>query len=107
MSLSHWACLNLKKIPRWVGSCDTVVCGAKVVWQVSNLVAEALKKHNTKLTCSGYNILPIFLQSENGGERSEVGEAGGGAGEGEDEILAELQRKQAELKAAVSNHRDL
>ena len=43
-------------------------------------------------------ILLIFLQSENGGERSEVG----GAGEGEDEILAELQRKQAELKAVVS-----
>jgi hypothetical protein len=40
------------------------------------------------------------LQSENGGERSEVG----GAEEGEDEILAELQRKQAELKAVVSNH---
>ena len=27
----------------------------------------------------------------------------GGAGEGEDEILAELQRKQAELKAVVSD----
>ena len=36
-----------------------------------------------------------------------MGGAGGGAGEGEDEILAELQRKQAELKAVVSNHCDL
>ena len=42
------------------------------------------------------------LQSENGGEKSEVGGAGGGAEEGEDEILAELQRKQVELKAVVS-----
>ena len=44
----------------------------------------------------------ISLQSENGGEKLEVGGAGGGAEEGEDEILAELQRKQAELKAVVS-----
>ena len=48
----------------------------------------------------------ISLQSEmeNGGDRSEVGGVSvGGAGEGEDEILAELQRKQAELKAVVSH----
>ena len=31
-----------------------------------------------------------------------MGGAGGGAEEGEDEILVELQRKQAELKAVVS-----
>ena len=44
-------------------------------------------------------IIAISLQSENGEDRSEVG----GAEEGEDEILAELQRKQAELKAVVSS----
>ena len=42
------------------------------------------------------------MQSEDGGEKSEGGGAGGGAEEGEDKILAELQRKQAELKAVVS-----
>ena len=37
------------------------------------------------------------MQSKSGGDRSD-----GGAAEGEDEILAELMRKQAELKAVVS-----
>ena len=45
------------------------------------------------------------LQSENGAEKSEGGGAGGRAEEGQDEILAELQRKQAELKAVVSYHK--
>ena len=36
-----------------------------------------------------------------------MGGVGGGAGEGEDEILAELQRKQAELKAVVSGNNNI
>ena len=42
------------------------------------------------------------MQSENGGEKSEGGGAGGRAEEGENKILTELKRKQAELKAVVS-----